>query len=150
MNGDVSDMTKNILIVDDEESIITLLTYHLEKEGFLTDKANSGREALHKIETNNFDLIVLDIMIPDKDGMEICTDLRNNENDIPIMMLTAKDDQNDKILGLDIGADDYLTKPFSPKEVISRINAIFRRIDLSHRESFQSLRVGELILYPER
>src|SRR5699024_6955140 len=76
--------------------------------------------------------------------------LRNKENDIPIIMITAKNDQSDKIHGLDIGADDYLTKPFSPKEVISRINEIFRRMDLSHRESYQSLKIGELILYPER
>lgn len=150
MNGDVANMTKNILIVDDEESIVTLLTYHLEKEGFTTDKAHTGKEALEKVATDKFDLAVLDIMIPDIDGMEICSQLRNEKNDIPIIMLTAKDDQSDKIHGLDIGADDYLTKPFSPKEVISRIKAVFRRIDLSHRDSFQSLKIGELILYPER
>lgn len=150
MNGDVANMTKNILIVDDEESIVTLLTYHLEKEGFAIDKAHTGKEALEKVATNKFDLVVLDIMIPDIDGMEICSQLRDSKNDIPIIMLTARDDQNDKIHGLDIGADDYLTKPFSPKEVVSRINAVFRRIDLSHRESFQSIKIGDLILYPER
>src|SRR5690625_1408581 len=103
---------RTILIVEDEPSIVTLIKYNLEKAGFLTDVVYNGEDAIKKTEENKFDLIVLDLMLPKMDGMEVCKTIRKNNNYIPILMLTAKDDEYDKIYGLEMGADDYLTKPF--------------------------------------
>jgi len=144
-------VAQKILIVDDEKSIVTLLNYNLEKAGYITDTAFDGKEAIQKIEQNNdYNLVVLDLMLPEIDGMEVCKYLRSNKNDTPILMLTAKDDEFDKILGLELGADDYLTKPFSPKEVIARIKAILRRSNMTPASQFSTIRIGELIIYPER
>ncbi|KPH72179.1 MULTISPECIES: response regulator transcription factor [Bacillaceae] len=144
-------MAQKILIVDDEKSIVTLLKYNLEKAGYITDTAFDGKEAIQKIEQNNdYNLVVLDLMLPEIDGMEVCKCLRSNKNDTPILMLTAKDDEFDKILGLELGADDYLTKPFSPKEVIARIKAILRRSNMTPTSQYSTIRIGELIIYPER
>lgn len=143
-------MAQKILIVDDEKSIVTLLNYHLKKSGFETDVAFDGKEAIYKVERNDFDLVVLDLMLPEMDGMEACKYMRNNKILTPILMLTAKDDELDKIIGLELGADDYLTKPFSPKEVIARIKAILRRTNMSASAAFTTIRIGDLIIYPER
>lgn len=143
-------MKKKILIVDDEASIVTLLNYNIEKAGYQTDVAYDGQEAVKKAEDNDYDLIVLDLMLPEMDGMEVCKHLRTNKIDTPILMLTAKDEEFDKVLGLELGADDYLTKPFSPKEVVARIKAILRRSDKTTVTNFKTLRVGELTIYPER
>lgn len=143
-------MAQKILIVDDEKSIVTLLNYHLKKSGFETDVAFDGKEAIYKVERNDFDLVVLDLMLPEMDGMEVCKYMRNNKILTPILMLTAKDDELDKIIGLELGADDYLTKPFSPKEVIARIKAILRRTNMSASAAFTTIRIGDLIIYPER
>ncbi|WP_156291436.1 response regulator transcription factor [Oceanobacillus salinisoli] len=143
-------MNQKILIVDDEKSIVTLLNYNIEKAGFITDVAYDGLEAIQKIESNDYDLVVLDLMLPGLDGMEVCKHLRNNKIDIPILMLTAKDDEFDKVLGLELGADDYLTKPFSPKEVIARIKAILRRTKKAATNNFSTIRIGDLLIYPER
>src|SRR5690625_6987004 len=120
-------MDKKILIVDDEESIVTFLKYNIELAGFKTDVAYTGLECLKKASEQSFDLIVLDLMLPAVEGTVVCGRLREQRVDTPIIMLTAKDDEHDKILGLELGADDYLTKPFSPKEVVARIRAILRR-----------------------
>lgn len=141
---------QKVLIVDDEKSIVTLLSFNLQKAGFQTEEVYDGLEAIKKAEKNNYDLIVLDLMLPELDGMEVCKYLRNNRIDTPILMLTAKEDEFDKILGLEIGADDYLTKPFSPKEVIARIRAILRRTNKTMQSKFSSLHIGELIIFPER
>lgn len=143
-------MSQKILIVDDEKPIITLLNYNIKKAGFQTDVAYDGLEAIGKCETNEYDLIVLDLMLPGMDGMEVCKHLRMNKIDTPILMLTAKDEEFDKVLGLEMGADDYLTKPFSPKEVVARIKAILRRSKISSEQSFNLLKVGSLVIYPER
>ncbi|WP_100012049.1 response regulator transcription factor [Lentibacillus sediminis] len=143
-------MKKKILIVDDEASIVTLLNYNIEKAGYQTDVAYDGQEAVQKAEANDYDLIVLDLMLPEMDGMEVCKHLRSNKIDTPILMLTAKDEEFDKVLGLELGADDYLTKPFSPKEVVARIKAILRRSDKTTVTNFKTLQVGELTIYPER
>ncbi|GAA0601011.1 two-component system response regulator PhoP [Virgibacillus siamensis] len=143
-------MEKRILIVDDEKSIVTLLKFNVEQAGFETDVAYDGLEAIKLVEVNNYDLIILDLMLPEMDGMDVCSYLRNNKVDVPILMLTAKDDEVDKVLGLELGADDYLTKPFSPKEVIARIKAILRRAAKVEGTSISSLRIGELIIYPDR
>ncbi|EOL42059.1 two-component system response regulator receiver protein [Enterococcus phoeniculicola] len=119
---------KKVLVVDDEPSIVTLLTFNLEKEGYHVVSATDGREGLELALNQPFDFIILDVMLPSMDGMEITRTLRQEKIDAPILMLTAKDDQIDRILGLEMGADDYLTKPFSPREVLARMKAIFRRM----------------------
>lgn len=143
-------MSQKILIVDDEKPIVTLLKYNLEKSGFTTDEAYDGIEAVEKAESNDYALVVLDLMLPKMDGIEVCKQLRNNKIDVPILMLTAKDEEFDKVLGLELGADDYLTKPFSPKEVIARIKAILRRTTKTAQNNFKSLKIGSLVIYPER
>lgn len=143
-----------ILVVDDEESILTLLKFNLEKSGFQVITSFDGREALRIIELEKPDLVVLDLMLPGLDGMEVLKTLRQEKNNTPVLMLTAKNDELDKILGLELGADDYLTKPFSPREVIARVKAILRRSKHSHAdhetENDEEIKIGELIIYPER
>jgi two-component system alkaline phosphatase synthesis response regulator PhoP len=143
-------MSQQILIVDDEKSIVTLLKYNLEKANYTTDVAYDGEQAVEKAKTQSYDLIILDLMLPKLDGLEVCKELRNNKIDTAILMLTAKDDELDKILGLELGADDYLTKPFSPKEVVARVKAILRRTNKQATANFSSIKVGELVIFPER
>ncbi|MFM0919013.1 winged helix-turn-helix domain-containing protein, partial [Staphylococcus epidermidis] len=112
---------------DDEQSIVTLLKYNLETAGYIVEVAYDGEEALKKVETEQPELIVLDVMLPKKDGIEVCKTIRSDKNLVPILMLTAKDDEFDRVLGLELGADDYMTKPFSPREVVARVKAILRR-----------------------
>jgi len=128
----------NILLVDDETAILQLLTTILEKEGFShITTATSAEIALSLTKQNNYDLIILDVMLPGMDGLEITKALRREKIDTPILILTAKDEQVDKIIGLEIGADDYLTKPFSPREVLARMKAIFRRLKPTTTETLQ-------------
>lgn len=123
---------KKVLVVDDEPSIVTLLTFNLEKEGYQVTSALDGQKGLELALEEPFDFMILDVMLPSIDGMAITQKLRQEKVDTPILMLTAKDDQVDRIIGLEIGADDYLTKPFSPREVLARMKAIFRRIEPRH------------------
>lgn len=147
-------LIRTILIVEDEPSIVTLIKYNLEKEGFTTEVAMNGEDAIKIAESNpEIDLIVLDLMLPKMDGIEVCKTLRMNQNFVPIIMLTAKDAEYDKIHGLEMGADDYLTKPFSPKELIARINAILRRTELQTNEENNeaaSINIGDLEIYPKK
>lgn len=124
-------MTKKqkVLVVDDEQNICELLRLYLEKEGFEVSIANDGQEALDKIRTENPSLVLLDIMIPKVDGWQVCRRVREAGNNCPIIMLTAKGETFDKITGLELGADDYVVKPFDTKEVIARIKAVLRRSD---------------------
>ncbi len=139
------------MIVDDEESIVTLLKYNIEQAGFETEVAYTGTDALEKASVTSFDLIVLDVMLPGMDGMEVCKKLRQMQVDTPILMLTAKDDEFDKVLGLELGADDYLTKPFSPREVVARIKAILRRMLREPAEVDEThIKVAGLSIYPEQ
>lgn len=126
MNGEEKALTK-ILVVDDESSIVTLLQFNIEKAGFDVVTAEDGRTGYELALAETPDLIVLDLMLPEMDGIEVCKQLRQDKVETPILMLTAKDDELDKIIGLELGADDYLTKPFSPREVVARIKAILRR-----------------------
>ncbi len=119
-------MKKKILLVDDEKTLVKTLTYNLEKDGYQVISAYDGEEALNKVESDNPDLIILDLMLPGVDGFEVCRRVRKSM-DLPIIMLTAKGDDIDKILGLELGADDYLTKPFNPRELLARVKAILRR-----------------------
>lgn len=141
---------KKVLIVDDEQSIVTLLKYNLEKEGYETDVAYDGETAVKKAEREMYTVILLDLMLPKLDGLEVCKKLRQNQNYTPIIMLTAKDELYDKVLGLEFGADDYLTKPFSPKEVIARIKAIVRRTEFHIGNRKKSIQIGNITIYPER
>ncbi|PUU94066.1 MULTISPECIES: response regulator transcription factor [Halanaerobium] len=120
---------EKILVVEDEKNIRELIEFNLENAGYEVDTAADGREALDKLSAK-IGLVVLDLMLPEIDGMEVCRRMRGNEDlrQIPIIMLTAKGDEVERILGLEMGADDYMTKPFSPRELIARIKAIFRRI----------------------
>ena len=119
---------KNILIVDDEPDIREILRYNLEKAGFNVTEARSGDDALNKL-SKDLDLAILDIMMPGKDGYQVCKKIREQGNTLPIIFLTAMDREFDEVRGLEVGGDDYVKKPFSPKMLIARINAIFRRVD---------------------
>tara|TARA_B100001013_G_C24606847_1_gene441383 strand:+ start:944 stop:1618 length:675 start_codon:yes stop_codon:yes gene_type:complete len=119
---------KNILIVDDEPDIREILRYNLEKAGFNITEAVSGNDALNKL-SKELDLAILDIMMPGKDGYEVCRKIREQGNTVPIIFLTAMDREFDEVRGLEVGGDDYVKKPFSPKMLIARINAILRRVD---------------------
>jgi phosphate regulon transcriptional regulator PhoB len=121
--------TKKILVVDDEPDLVELVSYNLKKEGFKISAASNGEDALDKIRKGDFNLVILDLMLPGIQGTELCRMLRNNPKTeaIPIIMLTAKGEVSDKIRGLETGADDYMTKPFSPRELIARVNAVLRR-----------------------
>lgn len=149
-------MSKNILVVDDEESILTLLQYNLNQSGYDVQTAMDGEEALQKAVQHQPDLIVLDLMLPKLDGIEVCKQLRQQKLMIPILMLTAKDDEFDKVLGLELGADDYMTKPFSPREVVARVKAILRRSQTAALlpeteldEDVEQVRIGDLRILPE-
>ncbi len=124
------DRTARILLVDDEEPIQTLLSYPLRKEGYEVVQAGDGRQALDRFDEQPFDLVVLDLMLPRVDGLEVCRRLRSRSS-VPIIMLTARSEEIDKVLGLELGADDYITKPFSLREFSSRIKAVLRRAELS-------------------
>jgi len=139
-----------ILVVDDEEPIQELLKFNLEKEGYEVITADDGPEALKTIEEKHPDLVVLDIMLPGMNGLEVCTQLRMNPrfSDLPVIMLTAKGEEIDKVLGLEIGADDYITKPFSPRELLARIRARLRR--LKPAEGGNELLRGDLRMDLER
>lgn len=125
-------MPKKILIVDDEPLIVKGLKYSLEQDGYETDSAQDGEEAVNKFFAGQYDLVLLDVMLPKLDGIEVCQRIREKSN-VPIIMLTAKGDDMDKILGLEYGADDYMTKPFNILEVKARIKTIFRRTAMMQR-----------------
>ncbi len=126
----MTDHSPRILLVDDEQSIQTLLSYPLRKEGYEVVHATDGRQALDRFDEQAFDLVVLDLMLPKLDGLEVCRRLRS-KSAVPIIMLTAKSEEIDKVVGLELGADDYITKPFSMREFSSRVKAALRRVELS-------------------
>jgi phosphate regulon transcriptional regulator PhoB len=139
-----------ILVVDDEPDIVELVTYNLMKEGFDVSSAFDGDDVLARIRKEKFDFIILDLMLPGIQGMEICRIIRNDPNmkNIPIIMLTAKGEEVDKILGLEMGADDYMTKPFSPRELLARIKTVMRRT--SEKEADETVvRIGKLAINKE-
>ncbi|MDX1437893.1 MAG: response regulator, partial [Anaerolineales bacterium] len=135
-------MTKTILVVDDEVRIVNLVQAYLEQEGFRVVTAADGQQALFVARYEKPDLVVLDIMMPGMDGYEFIRQYRK-ESDTPVILLTARVEESDKVLGLELGADDYVTKPFSPREVVARVRAVLRRADgtVAHSASSQ---VGDL------
>ncbi|SDF38421.1 two-component system, OmpR family, response regulator VicR [Thermoanaerobacter thermohydrosulfuricus] len=136
-------MSYRILIVDDEKPIVEIIKYNLEKEGYITYEAYDGEEALKIAKEQNPDLIILDVMLPKLDGFSVLRTLRQSMT-IPILMLTAKEEEVDKVLGLELGADDYITKPFSIREFIARVKANLRRISLNGNESGNIIYVKNL------
>ena len=140
---------KTILAVDDESSILDLLKFNLEKEGFNFISAEDGEEGINKVLNEKPDLLLLDVMIPKMDGLSVCKKIRQENINIPIIMLSARGEEIDKVLGLEIGADDYITKPFSPREDIARIKANLRKFDKNksvEEEQKNQIAVGSLIL----
>ncbi|SFE84425.1 response regulator transcription factor [Trichococcus pasteurii] len=153
---------KKVLLVDDEPSIVTLLAFNLEKDGYEVTTATDGAEGYRLAISNPFDFIILDLMLPSMDGMDICKRLRQEKFDTPIMILTAKDDELEKIIGLELGADDYMTKPFSPREVLARMKAILRRTNKAvpaepvataqqeqTEDATEKIEVGEITIFPQ-
>jgi DNA-binding response OmpR family regulator len=139
---------KTILIAEDDREISELIRLNLVDQGFAITKSFNGERALELGLTGEYDMILLDIMLPGKDGMEICRELRHRQINTPVMMLTSKSEEIDKILGLELGADDYITKPFSIRELISRIKALFRRMDGYNipDPAAENLNFGDLII----
>ena len=140
-----------ILLVDDEPNIIDLAQMYLSQEGYDILTATDGQQALQQVEDTMPDLIVLDLMLPEVDGWEVCRQIRAR-SDVPIVMLTARNDDVDKIVGLELGADDYLTKPFNPRELVARVRAILRRVERLPREDDtddEALTVGNLTIRPQ-
>lgn len=140
-------MKTKILVVDDEKDILELITYNLQKEGFYVEVSPDGEDALKKIRSDRFDLVLLDLMLPGMQGMEICRNLKSGDDtaSIPIIMLTAKSEELDKVLGLEMGADDYITKPFSPRELVARIRAVLRRAREAPEQE-RVINVGDLVI----
>src|SRR5512141_1833921 len=138
-----------ILLVDDEPSIVQLARMYLEREGFRVESVNDGEAALVEVARQHPALVVLDVMLPKLDGFEVCRRLRAAQNAIAILMLTARDEDIDKILGLELGADDYLTKPFNPRELVARIKAILRRGERQVTEA-APIQLGDLTVDPAR
>jgi len=142
---------KKILVIEDELNIYELIKYNLETQGFAVDGVQDGALAIKKILEFKPDLIILDLMLPGKDGITICRDVRTNA-DIsftPIIMLTAKSEEFDKVLGLEIGADDYMTKPFGIKELCARVKAVLRRTELLSSKQEEAISIGELYIEPK-
>lgn len=139
-------MQYKILIVDDEKNILEVLSYALKREGYLIDVAYDGKEALHKINSFNPNILILDLMLPEINGYDICKKLE--KNNIGIIMLTAKNDIVDKLLGLELGADDYLTKPFDIREVIARVKSLLRRLNKNSNENEDTITIKDLIINP--
>jgi DNA-binding response OmpR family regulator len=131
----MADRAPRILLVDDEQPIQTLLSFPLQRDGYEVVQASDGREALARFSEQQFDLVVLDLMLPRIDGLEVCKRLRAKGSTVPIIMLTAKSEEIDKVLGLELGADDYITKPFSMREFRSRVKAALRRAGMAHHEA---------------
>ena len=142
----------NILVVDDDREIVGAIEIYLKKEGYNIIKAYNGNEALEKVKENEIHLIILDIMMPEKDGLETLEELRKDKS-IPVILLSAKSEDYDKIGGLNQGADDYITKPFNPLELIARVNSQIRRYvslgAMEKKDNKQIYRTGELILDDE-
>jgi len=144
-----------ILVVEDEVSISKLIQFNLEKAGYGVITAFDGKQALTMAREEKPDFIILDLMLPYMDGLDVCKTLRQERINTPILILTAKEDELDKILGLELGADDYITKPFSPREVVARVKAILRRFNAKpepdqEKEEERQYSFGEIVIYPEK
>jgi two-component system response regulator VicR len=122
---------KTVLIVEDEKNIVDILRFNLQREGYQTVEAYDGEDGLNKALTQDPDLILLDVMLPKMNGFDVCRKLREEGHSVPVIILTAREEEADKVLGLEIGADDYITKPFSMRELIARVGANIRRTTMA-------------------
>ena len=143
---------RNVLVVDDEADLVELVSYNLKKEGFAVDSTLDGEQALSKIRKKKYDLLILDLMLPGLQGMELCRILRNDPktSGLPIIMLTAKGEELDKVLGLEMGADDYMTKPFSLSELVARVKAVLRRSPGERPSGEGILKIGGIEIDKEK
>jgi len=143
---------EHILIVEDEEEIQELIIYNLSKEGFKTSAVTSGEDALKRARTERLDLILLDLMLPGMDGLDVCKALRKDEKTqaVPVVMLTAKGEESDVVTGLELGADDYIIKPFSPKVLVARIKSVLRRKSAEPLDESTPLSIHDLVIHPGR
>ena len=144
-----ADRVGPVLIVEDDRNTAALIKTYLEKEGFQTAVVHDGEEALNMIKTSNPGFVILDIMLPQIDGWEVCRRLRSF-SDVPVLMLTAREEEIDRVLGLSLGADDYVVKPFSPRELLERVKAILRRARPVQSPKVKLLCKGGLVLDPEK
>ena len=147
-------MTKSILIIEDNKDLAKLLEINLKDMSYLVDLAFDGNKGMSAVQENNYDLIILDLMLPGIDGLEICRKIRAKEIYTPILILTSRSSELDRVLGLEMGADDYVTKPFSVRELMARVKAIFRRAgqfrEKRSEEEKKIIRAGELKIYTEK
>ncbi|HEV8384244.1 MAG TPA: response regulator [Candidatus Acidoferrales bacterium] len=142
---------KRILLIEDDRDIIELVRYNLEQEGFSLISARDGLGGLEQLKKSAPDLLLLDLMLPRLSGLEICKAVRRDEklNRLPILMLTARGDESDRVIGLELGADDYVTKPFSPRELVARVKALLRRAEPPGADAEKVIEVGQLIIDPD-
>lgn len=136
---------RKILVVDDEARLVDVLKAYLERDGYKVVTAFDGKQALFQARREKPDLILLDLMLPEVDGLDVCRTLRK-ESDVPIIMLTARSEETDKLIGLELGADDYVTKPFSPREVVARVRAVLRRTQSARDSSVETITIGDLVI----
>ena len=143
---------EKILVIDDEEDILELVNYHLVREGYHVECAETGEKGLQTAKRETFELIILDLMLPGIDGLKITKVLKNDAKTahIPIIMLTAKGEESDIVIGLELGADDYIVKPFSPKVLIARVRAVLRRQVREFDDNSSILRIHDLLVDPKR
>lgn len=139
-------MAKKILVIEDEKEILDLVKLYLDKEGFRSIGASNGLDGLRLARAEHPDLVILDLMLPEMDGLEVCKRLRGDRgtSTVPILMLTAKAEESDQVIGLELGADDYVTKPFSPKALMARVKALLRRLERQQKEGPSAYHYGEL------
>jgi two-component system alkaline phosphatase synthesis response regulator PhoP len=137
---------RRALVVEDDPDIVELVSLYLGKEGFHVDSIGDGRLALQQVRAAAYDLLILDLQLPGVDGLTVCAELRRGgeARHIPVVMLTARGDETDRVVGLEMGADDYVVKPFSPKELVARVRALFRRLERPPEEEKGALGFGEL------
>ncbi len=137
---------KRALVIEDDEHVCEVIKATLEPQNVHVEFSHDGAEGLEKAGQGRYDFIVLDLMLPGRDGMDVCQDLRRSGYDMPIIMLTAKVEEVDRVLGLELGADDYITKPFSPREFVARCKAVLRRFSRSEQMNHREIQCGDLVI----
>ena len=145
--------SKRVLAIEDEADILEVIEYNLDREGFEVTTSQNGEDGLELIRNNHPDIVLLDLMLPDLDGLELCRKIRSDEEikQIPVIMVTAKDTESEVVLGLGVGADDYITKPFNPKELVARVKAVLRRSRSTPMEGSETeIKRGPVTIIPVR
>jgi len=153
MSAPEDDDSERILVVEDDEDLARLLEIHLRDLGYAVDLVHDGAAGLEHAQERGYVLLILDLMLPELDGTEVCKRVRAEDDRLPILMLTAKSEEADKVLGLGLGADDYVTKPFSIRELIARVKALFRRVEAdreAHAEAPEEIAFGPLVIAPPK